>query len=223
MRVTRTLVAATMLLILSFGFASLGIWPASVSGDVGPQKVQVVNTPLPVSVQGPTSVSASQSGAWNVGLTAGASVNVANTASAPIPVRILDEREPVRLQGGILGQDVACAAGNLFSESDDTRPYTVPDGKRLVIEQVSGYAQLEPSHRYRNVILEWKKSKESGHLLFPVPQFTGSDGVDNYQFNELSRAYVEASLSVSFFVCRDTVSGSSNFGITVSGYLTPVP
>jgi hypothetical protein len=52
MRAMRKLVASTILLGLCFGLALVGSWPASVSGDVGPTKVQVVNTPRPSACKG---------------------------------------------------------------------------------------------------------------------------------------------------------------------------
>jgi len=86
---------ATVLLLSTFGFAVVAIWPGDVSGDTGPTKIQVVNTPLPVSIQGTANVSAAQSGQWKVGLASDATVKVGNGTSNPVPVRDVDVREPV--------------------------------------------------------------------------------------------------------------------------------
>ena len=65
------------------GFMMLCVTPgASAQDNRPPTPVTVVNTTLPVSIQGSSAVTAGQSGTWNVG--------VNNTVSAPVLTRDVD-------------------------------------------------------------------------------------------------------------------------------------
>jgi hypothetical protein len=65
---------------------ALSLVPRKPAGAAGSAPVTVTNTPLPVTLQGTGSiagnVSASQSGAWNVG--------ISNAGTSPVPVRDMD-------------------------------------------------------------------------------------------------------------------------------------
>ena len=219
MRVIRTLVAATMLLILCVGFAGGGIWSAPVSGDTGPQKVQVMNTPLPVSVQGTAPVSASQSGAWNVGLASGASVNVGNAASNPVPVRDVGTPEPVAVQTSLFWTETAsqCFEANL---------YEVPAGKRLVIEHISGFGFLPLGQTFDFASLAVPGQNGDyyrDHLVPPHKTATHNGIQDNFSLYLQTKLYAEPGLPLVFMLCRDFVGQASQFTVTMTGYLTPVP
>jgi hypothetical protein len=129
MRAMRKLVASTILLILSFGLALVGIWPASVSVDVGPQKVQVVNTPLPVSVQGTTSITGNVNVATlpAITLAAGTAVKINNPPEQPVLVREVSNGAEVAR----LGVSWVIPSGQNGIEQS---VFTVPAGKNLVIE-----------------------------------------------------------------------------------------
>jgi len=193
--------------------------------------VQVVNTPLPVSVQGTATVagnvgitgtptvSATQSGIWNVGLADGAAINVGNTASNPVPV--LEAREPVLLtEHAPLGAD--CPA---------TFFYVVPAGKRLVVEHVSGRMNI-PADATPTIDFIWNGSKDSTGTFvgapsgFVVPQVVGPLGVlgdhNLVAFNHPTRAYADAGKFVGVISCISTFQKTGDLLFSISGYLTPL-
>ncbi len=137
MKLLKILSSAVVLCLIG---ALLGGGFPSTTGTVKadqPDGVVVTNTPLPV--QG--NVAASQSGAWNVGITGTPTVNVGNLSSiqlttngTPISVRDVDRPEQQPVGEGLIctfRSDGACeiTAGGLGP---------VPDGKVLVIEDYSG-------------------------------------------------------------------------------------
>ena len=106
--------------------------PATAQGSKPPTDVNVINQP---------SVNAIQSGAWNVGISGTPTVNVNNSAGAPMYVRDVDgpDAQPfqaVRLDGRNEG---GCGA-NFCTHN----LVTVPDGKRLIITNFHGAVALQP-------------------------------------------------------------------------------
>lgn len=100
---------------------------ASSAPGPSPAPVLVLNgTDRPVPVVGP--VAASQAGSWNVAVSGTADVRVTNTA--PIPVAI---------QGGEAAatpvMNAGAAAFNSLGESTNVL-YTVPAGKRLLVDEI---------------------------------------------------------------------------------------
>lgn len=88
-------------------------------------------SPLPLPVTGSATVSgtvaATQSGAWNVGITGTPTVNVNSSTAAPLIVQLGQKGQPV--QFGL------CTNKNFTARC--TTGYQVPSGKRLHIEYVS--------------------------------------------------------------------------------------
>src|SRR5260370_27295705 len=108
--------------------------PSKPEREAGSAPVTVTTTPLPV--QG--TVGATQSGVWNVGITGGA-VNVANSESSPVLTRDIDNgaRRPLQKSFCV---SFGSKTGSCFGVSD---VFSVPDGERLVIEQVSGSCEQQ--------------------------------------------------------------------------------
>jgi len=124
-------------LIIGLIASGLGSWPAT-PGTVRAHEteaVRVTNTPLPV--QG--TLASSQSGQWNVSVAGTPTVNVANlpavqlSSSAGNPLHVQDDDNPARRP---FHQNQDCIFDSVASCS--TVPFTVPQGKFLVIEDISG-------------------------------------------------------------------------------------
>lgn len=125
-------------MIVLVGLAAIGLLmsityrPASAGGSA---PVTVMNTPLPVSLQGTGSVSGAVT----------ATVN--NTTANPVPTARVDNdaRNVVRLANsdtippGLTDSCGGCP-GVPMLDMTTRLPYTVPSGKRLVIDSVSAYA-----------------------------------------------------------------------------------
>ena len=109
--------------------AIIAVTPATSQGQGGTsgKDVNVVNTPT---------VLAQQSGPWTVGISGTPTVRVGNTAQAPVLGRDVDEpaRQPFQRSG-----EITFAAGEVIAAVE----FTVPDGKRLVIEYVSANISSE--------------------------------------------------------------------------------
>jgi hypothetical protein len=110
--------------------------PAASAPGPTPAQVLVVNgaaQPVPVAPQGTTTVAgsvvASQGGTWNVGLTGTADVRVTNTAPVPVTVQGGEAAAPLVMNS---------AATSFTGLGEATLVlYTVPAGKRLLVEQIA--------------------------------------------------------------------------------------
>jgi hypothetical protein len=172
--------------------------------------VTVVNTttnPVPVVQQGALTINGTPN------------VNVANSAASPVLVRSVDSGavQPVQLIVEFF------IVGTLFAR---TNFYTVPDGKRLVIEYFSSF--IEPptgQHVLRAFVFTQNAAGGTTGELYAPLQFNGSDGVgfDSFTSGGLVKAYVEAGGKVTGQIDRDTSDGVTLGTITVSGYLINVP
>jgi len=121
-KIKKTLIAFVGLTAL-IAFIAISSTATSKDGATA-GNVNVVNSPV---------VQAQQSGAWNVGLTGSPTVQVGNSATNPVLIRDVDRPTAQPFQ-----QVVDCS---LFEEQGVcTGDLGVPDGKLLVIEQVSAEA-----------------------------------------------------------------------------------
>jgi len=166
---------------------------------VNTPNVNIANTPI-VTLSGTPSVS----------LTGTPNVNVANT---PI---VQDRDNPAR-QPFTYAPAGQFWIGNAPNNSFD---FTVPGGKRLVIEQVSVIATLTDSTTQ-------KLSAEVqilGTLFFY--RFVGTDaGPTDFVASSQMRCYADAGTNVRILVTRsDTSGGGANVAsVSLSGYLIDMP
>jgi hypothetical protein len=218
------------IMLLAFGFVILAIVlssiPSKPTAAANPAPVTVVNTatnPVPVSPQGTTpvsgTVSATQNGMWNVGIT--------NTSSSPISVRDVDNPAHNAVQG--FCQITALTAGsnsctvNLYTQSSSGSITTVPAGHELVIETVSSETGLATGIKPVTLGL----STELGGNTFgsiSVPTFTGHltspAALDQYASSQQLRLYADPGTSLTWGVFTNGDPGSNSAGIVViSGYL----
>ena len=196
--------AACVCLLALCGLLALATPGVSYGQGGGTKSVEVVNTaanPVPVT-----------------GTIAGGTVQIGNTPSAPVPVLDVASGARQPFQAFIVEalQDGENNAG-------DRASFTVPAGKRLVIEHVT-YLEPVPAGQGRRVRLDAvADGRACRHqlLLERGPGFSG--GTEDVKASQPIRAYADGGTSVIFRVSRNATSGVSGFNISVSGYLVDMP
>jgi len=163
------------------------------------KEVKVINTPaeaVPVAVQGTPSVT------------------VGNAPSQPVPTRGVDEpaRQPVQRTGLLI-----FAAGDQIKEQT---LYTVPAGKRLVIEEASVRAQLFDGVSQAMVFLRSNGGGFGGHYV-PLTPIGLIDGLGTVLVGtEALHGYADAGTNVDVSITINTASGSGGrFEVTFTGHL----
>jgi len=166
--------------------------------------VRVVNTAadaVPVSVQGTAKIDTSSP--IPVTLQGSAKIDTTN----PIPVRDVDRRpqQPVQF--------------TLFEPNP--RSYTVPTGKRLVIEYVSGAFGISSSGGAQAVVFLEVSPGSERHLFpgAPVSYNDGTAGGVTFAFSQSARMFAGPGTTISMSGGQGVLLGSVN----VSGYLVDVP
>ena len=195
-----TLAAVIGVAIATLTTSSLFAANTSNVNVVNTPNVNIANTPI-VTLSGTPSVS----------ITGTPNVNVANT---PI---VQDRDNPAR-------QPFTYNAGDAWigNAPNISFYFTVPGGKRLVIEQVSVSAHLTASTTQK---LSAEVQIFNGSP-FTFYRFVGTDaGQNDFVASSQVRCYADAGTSVALLVTRsDTSVGGVNFGeVSLSGYLIDTP
>jgi hypothetical protein len=136
-------------------------------------------------------------------------VIVDNTPAQSIPVRDVSGRDPFTVA---LTQ--SWPVGGTYTSIG----YTIPTGKRLVVEHVSVRANVPSGQRVR------------GNLVTPSTPYPGTPSIPfswqgNFSGQDLlvgslpMRAYVDGKVTLT--VLRNSSSGSGNWQATIIGYLIP--
>jgi hypothetical protein len=103
--------------------------------------------------------------------------------------------------------------------------YTVPDGKRLIIENVSAMCAISPTEKvYRAYVYTNNTSGAMSHHLIPV--FTGTDGNPNFGIHLINwsgRLYADAGPVQVGALKSGTLMSNYTCYYTISGYLISVP
>ena len=175
--------------VAAVSLAALAIPGASaISSAAGWAPVMVVNTPLPVALQGTGNiagnVNAAQSGSWSVGVTS-------------LPAVQLAAGTTVGINGGVSIADPAKQAFALslcstFSDSCGAIPEaaTLPVGTRYVIEQASGYCVVRDTG-----IHGWKlRASLNGQIYehYVADKISAHDGANTTGlFMEKTQIYVD--------------------------------
>jgi len=175
--------------------------------------VNIANTPLPVT--------------GSVTLAPGASVNVNSSVANPVRVRsVNDAIQPVQAS-------VSCTSPSNTIGCGPATIYTVPTGKRLVIEYASMDACLLPGQTVELSIYTTLGSAFTRHYVNISPPAAGP-GVTNIGCNlpaassittvgQALRLYADAGTTVDVEGDRNAIAGSANLHFTISGYLVDVP
>jgi hypothetical protein len=178
--------------------------------------------PLPVPVAG--TVSATQSGPWNVGITgglppltfpSGATLAIGNSPSNPVPIHDVDrDQEPYN--SGIARN---CFFAGAQCQLEVT---TVPAGKRLVIEHVSGEILTAPGTQVDAAIVQLLPSgATTGPEMIVVPQLVFADASQGraiYAFNHPTKLYFDQNQTVLFSVYSPGATSNQGAGVSVTGY-----
>lgn len=212
----KTNIAAVSIVVLLACFAVL---PAADAGTApaSPLNVNVVNTPT-VNVGNTPTVTVSNFPATQP---VSGSVLVANDTANPVPLRDVDNPA---------SQPFAFNGFSFWSVNSQTTgvSFTVPAGKRLVIEQVSAQANVTSIAPTKQVTL-YVSATAGGTVA--AYYFTGTDvgefagtGRDWVVASSQTRSYADAGTTVSITAFRsytDNYSDTINFYL--SGYLVNVP
>jgi hypothetical protein len=163
------------------------------------REVKVINTPaeaVPVAVEGTPSVT------------------VGNTLSQPVPTLSADAaaRQPVQRTGLLI-----FAAGDQIEEQT---LYTVPAGKRLVIEEASVRAQLFDGVSQAMVFLRSHGGGLGGHYV-PLTSIGVIDGMGTVLVGtELLRGYADEGTNVDASITINTAGGNgARIEVTFTGHL----
>jgi hypothetical protein len=154
-------------------------------------------------------------------------VNVGNTslnvaATAPLPVVEAPVAQPAMFDGQLI---VPPSNANTFSDANILT--TVPAGKRLVIETVSGNITVSvgESVLFARLLKTTPQGTGigafEGVLVYFTPTKTGSDGTsDFYNFTAYVRAYVDPNTNVVMDWLRQTNPGDGQgvLNLTIAGH-----
>lgn len=169
-------------------------------------------------------------------------VTVVNTASNPvpvtgsvtvgnavIPVEVSNaDPIPVSVSSGPAVQPIHDTVSSSLEDGEFgvfKIAYTVPAGKRLVIEFISFQSRIPIGQRPEPFGLNTKVGGETGFYVFPV-SFAFEDtniGLDTYVASSPTRIYCDPGQSLIFRLGRTANDGTASAFFTFSGYLENVP
>lgn len=200
---------------------------AVAAGPDAGVNVNVVNTPAnPVPVTGTVTVNGSVTGSvtGTVGLTPGTSVMIDSTVGDPVRVRnVNDAIQPAQASTSCLATTIGCLP----------TIYTVPAGKRLVIEYASMRVCILPGQSATLGITTTTGGQRVTHYLNGTPPAAGpgtfaigcnggspsSEVATGHQV----KLYADAGTSVFLEADRSNTVGNAAFSMSISGYLVDVP
>jgi hypothetical protein len=185
---------------------------AAAKASPTPADVNVVNTPA---------VLAQQSGPWSVGIDSSANAVKIDTTN-PLPVRDVDN--PARQPFVFF---MAAALNHWFGTAPNIDlQFSVPAGKRLVIEQISIEADLTPtaSQELRGAVRTSVGGSFYDYAF--VGTDSGQDGIfEDFIASSQMKSYADPGTAVQIFVTRNDTSGGSadKAEVNLSGYLIDMP
>jgi len=192
-RPTYTLLAAAAFLVL-IGVLTIGAPRAATGQKGGPPVVnaQVVN---------------SQSNPVPVTLQGSAQIDT----SSPIPVRDVNNPAQTRVQ---------IAVSRVFGDHEQNSPYSVPAGKRLVIEYVSGLGSIQGGNAQVNgAKVVTTVDGESHAHIFPMNQPVAGDPAKQCLFGQVTRLYADPETQVSIIPNFRGTADQIDVVANMSGYL----
>jgi len=232
-------------LALGMAVSSLIAPRATAQPKTAPQDVHVINAatdPVPVKIDPTTntvkidgianSVKSVQSGTWNVGisgtpsvvlsgastvnLSPGTAVQIGNPASSPALIRNVDRPTTQPFRDILTSLFMpGFAATTVF-----TGTYTVPVGKRLVIEFVTANITLPSGQAAQFARLDTSGLFNQYLALTPA----GNDSTGRPVFIATHRVFAiyEQNTVLEAFGVRSTGSDTGNLTMTISGYLVDI-
>jgi hypothetical protein len=144
-------------------------------------------------------------------------VVVANT---PLPTVLAPE--PIRQEAFGISEEPDTSGSVLI-----TGVFTVPAGKRAVVEHVSFQIEVPSGQRITSVLVGTSFFGVGvGTQDFLVPTFLGTSvgGSDQFAGSQPVRMYFEPGSEITFSAARSSsVAGTMRAEVRISGYLYPVP
>jgi hypothetical protein len=143
------------------------------------------------------------------------SIFVTNDAAHPVPVTSADDSGR---------QSFAFFKNDSFGSPEDSHnvSFTVPDGKRLVIESVSINVGVD-SGSGQKIVLTAVQAVTNGHLedYIMAPTFSGTStsGRDLYTVSQPTTIYADGGTEVHVFATRNTFTGGAIMNASVQGHL----
>lgn len=232
-RFKRSLIALmgvlTLVVIVTVSMPHIGHGASGANAPTSQtQNVNVVNAPT---------VSAQQTGTWNVGINSMPAVTVSNfPATTNVGIDTAANTVKIDTSNPLLVRDVDNAARQSFRKSVSVSladgstfaainpGITPPAGKRLVIEAISVSGNVPSGQKYACSL---NITDEFAQVLFDLDltlTLQGTFGpVDTFQGNTITRVYIEPSDTVAFDVFRNAGTGAAGMRVSFSGYLVDVP
>jgi hypothetical protein len=209
----------TLVSVLALTFVIVNV-NAPQGHGAGSAPVTVVNTPLPVT--GTTTVSgtvnATQSGAWNVGITGTPMVSVTNANKSLLLVRDVDNPA---LQPFVFDLCAPITPAGPCPSNSFTIPSTTATGQpvqRFVVEYVSGGCGLGIGSFFDHIAVVTSVNGTGGTYQV-IPTLAGQESPINvYSFAQQLRGYADAGTDARLDVST-TGAGFPQCTATVSGYL----
>jgi hypothetical protein len=158
----------------------------------------------------------------SVGLAAGTSVMIGNPAGSPVPVReVGDGRQPIQARYNTGPAFMGCSFSNGYCAVD---MFTVPAGRRLVIEQVSVNIQLFlGKHVVFAAVGEGLNGPGTIYLDpydFLVPHNLA--GTEVYHVNHRTLMFFEEGQIVRLQLALDSLDNNGGANVRFAGYLIPM-
>jgi|KBSMisStandDraft_5_1062788.scaffolds.fasta_scaffold98172_4 hypothetical protein len=142
-------------------------------------------------------------------------VTVANPAGNPVSVRDVDNPDAHPFQ---IAMNVVLDGSNVGDES-----FTVPAGKRLIIDQVSIDSAVPVGDKVRISIITEAGLFQVSHAMNVVPRGTfhlPPDQVfDVFEATHLTRLFAEGGSNVGLHVSRNDTAGRAGVYFAISGHL----
>jgi len=189
--------------------------PLPVSGNVNVSNtvpVQVTNT---VQVQGTVDI-----GTPTVNL--GSGTNLKLDTSSPVPVRDVDnpERRLIMLTTSYVAVGSASLSVPVPNPVNPSlvNPYIVPNGKRLVLDYVSGYVSIPAGRLPRSLELDIFGGNPPPYDVSLIPYVTNLTDSTLIHFSQPVRAYADAGSQIALFFGMDG-TGSMTTSVQMTGHL----
>jgi hypothetical protein len=152
------------------------------------------------------------------------SVTVNNTAANPVPVTV---QNVIRTRGADALQVYDQAQSKSANATDyiDSISFDVPAGKRLVIETITLFSNLQPgqtlwSAQFRTTV---NGSSVFGHMLSVEAQGINGNGGPAFAATHSIRGYCDGGAGVlSIGFSRNANTGNWSVGASVTGYLVDI-
>jgi hypothetical protein len=156
----------------------------------------------------------------SVSVTGTPNVKVTNTASNPVPTRDVDNPAQQPFQ-----QDSVLSTPDGLLGADDT--FTVPDGKRLVIEFVSFQGSWPAGQATTRLFIGVCNSGggtcQTRFFFAAISQGPDFGGAALFTASSPTRLYADPGTEVTVSVRRNAATGEGLANVALSGYLVNVP